>query len=434
MKPSVATYFSGFGLSDIGAMQAGYQPVLSVEYNPNPKIGKPDAIAAVYAENLGDKHLRVEPVQDVPENVLRSLEGVDLFMASPPCIRASVANAQGGETELDGILADAVIRAIRLMMPQSFILENVMGYRSFAAYRAITDCLDALGYWWVDEVVNSADFGVAQTRKRLILRASRTGFVRPFLSRTHKEGGGNSLLPWNGWYGAIEDLLPGCPETDLADWQKKRIPEELKTLLVNGIPDNYREYAVSPLASDSESPTLTASVEKHPMRAVLVEGDAAGDRCPSLLSPEEPAFTLKTGGGVRLHRTILTMPNGAGESCMKETMEPDGSIVSDHSSGSYRAVLIDQNNTAREPSVRVKEEPSFTVISTMMRRPSSTPFTATENENGVRIVALTPRCLARFQSIPDWYKLPEKKGLACTGIGNGVAVNVARVAAEEMKP
>jgi site-specific DNA-cytosine methylase len=33
---------------------------------------------------------------------------------------------------------------------------------------------------------------------------------------------------------------------------------------------------------------------------------------------------------------------------------------------------------------------------------------------------MTPRCLARFQSVPDWYELPEKTSLACKIIGNGV--------------
>lgn len=37
-----------------------------------------------------------------------------------------------------------------------------------------------------------------------------------------------------------------------------------------------------------------------------------------------------------------------------------------------------------------------------------------------RVVSMTPRALARFQSFPDWYELPTKKALACYGIGNAV--------------
>jgi site-specific DNA-cytosine methylase len=34
---------------------------------------------------------------------------------------------------------------------------------------------------------------------------------------------------------------------------------------------------------------------------------------------------------------------------------------------------------------------------------------------------MTPQALARFQSIPDSYELPEKTSLACRIIGNAVA-------------
>jgi site-specific DNA-cytosine methylase len=37
-----------------------------------------------------------------------------------------------------------------------------------------------------------------------------------------------------------------------------------------------------------------------------------------------------------------------------------------------------------------------------------------------RVVKMTPRALARFQSFPDWYELPERNALACRIIGNAV--------------
>ena len=37
-----------------------------------------------------------------------------------------------------------------------------------------------------------------------------------------------------------------------------------------------------------------------------------------------------------------------------------------------------------------------------------------------RVVKMTPRALARFQSFPDEYILPESSALACKGIGNAV--------------
>ncbi len=43
-----------------------------------------------------------------------------------------------------------------------------------------------------------------------------------------------------------------------------------------------------------------------------------------------------------------------------------------------------------------------------------------------RVVKMTPRALARFQSVPDAYVLPDKASLACRIIGNGVAVEAYR--------
>jgi site-specific DNA-cytosine methylase len=43
-----------------------------------------------------------------------------------------------------------------------------------------------------------------------------------------------------------------------------------------------------------------------------------------------------------------------------------------------------------------------------------------------RWVRMTPRALARFQSVPDSYVLPERAALACRVIGNGVPVKLAQ--------
>jgi site-specific DNA-cytosine methylase len=49
-----------------------------------------------------------------------------------------------------------------------------------------------------------------------------------------------------------------------------------------------------------------------------------------------------------------------------------------------------------------------------------------------RVVAMTPRALARFQSVPDSYQLPESRGLACRVIGNGVPCLLAQRIGESL--
>jgi site-specific DNA-cytosine methylase len=47
-----------------------------------------------------------------------------------------------------------------------------------------------------------------------------------------------------------------------------------------------------------------------------------------------------------------------------------------------------------------------------------------------RVVQMTPRALARFQSAPDTYQLPQSNKLACRVIGNGVPSLLAQRVAE----
>ena len=46
--------------------------------------------------------------------------------------------------------------------------------------------------------------------------------------------------------------------------------------------------------------------------------------------------------------------------------------------------------------------------------------------DGHKIVKITPRCLARFQTVPDSFVLPTSASLACQGIGNGVPCEIMR--------
>lgn len=352
--------FTGGGLLDIG-LRGIVDFVGGVEYD--------EAIAAHATKALGHGVLCASVV-DVD---YRQWAGVDYLHASPPCTNASVANSNGGEKDNDTLLASAVCRAIEEIAPMFFTLENVAGYASFTAFQDILECLDKLGYRVHWRVYDAADFGVPQHRKRIMLRARRDGKPLPEVIPTH----GNPvdveasrvqgklfeepLLPWVGWYAAVEDLLPGCPDSQLAPWQVKRLSAQygerfMENLLVNGIPRSHRGD-IDARELQIPAATLTASSDKHPMKAVLVEGQSKGNRPPSLTEWESPSPTQAGTGGGNLNRAIL---------------------------GAYR------------------------------------------------VVALTPRCLARFQSVPDDYPLPEKKSLATKIIGNGIPCGLAPAVFGEM--
>lgn len=155
---TIATLFTGFGGVEVGAIQAGLRPIWGIEYNPK--------IAAVANKNLGNHVI----VADVCRVDPATLEKPDVLHASPVCKNASVAS-KGEEAEEDRETARAVVRFIDTLRPQVFTLENVYPYRHFQSFKIITGCLSKNGYMWDYENVNAADYGVPQTRRRLILRA-----------------------------------------------------------------------------------------------------------------------------------------------------------------------------------------------------------------------------------------------------------------------
>lgn len=357
MTKTFASLFTGGGLADIGAKQAGYSLLWGVELDPT--------IAAIAQQNLGHPVYQASVV----DMDWATLERPDHLHMSPPCQDFSVAKSTGKTSNDNDALAQACIDAIKALEPSTVTLENVEGYRKAKGFQAIVDALWGLGYWVNVDVLNSADFGVPQTRRRLILRAVKGGFPGPLPE---------PVKPWKGWYQAIEDLIPTLPETQFAPWQLKRLPK-----LFDG---------------------QTWMVQRQPG----AKGD--GER-----AVDEPIKTF----------------------CSTDTVP--------------KAYFVEDPNSSRDATIRGFDEPVPTVISGALRRPISSPkalllskdkgdysdghrwqdepaMTTTANDNGRRriatpsgrVVRMTPRALARFQTMPDWYTLPEKNALACRIIGNGI--------------
>lgn len=419
--------FSGGGLADIGAKQAGCVLVSAVEYD--------EKIAEVYRVNHGD-HIHVAKVQAMDWH---KTEASNIVWASPVCKEFSIANKDGEESAEEMSQAEAIASLIRIQHPKIFLLENVVQYRTSQSINIIRKALSENGYNFTEENVNSADFGVPQTRRRLILRAVRKGIVPP-LVKTHanplrQAQGMESLfgeeydaVPWNGWYNAVSDLLDALPTTQFAPWQLKRLEKMNYSFLIaqdygswntederkrslrsssepsctiksthTGKPKAFL-YPVNgenalPLAAEVPSAAIVADHGAVRHRAFLVEGDVAGDRLPTVPNGREPAITIKATGGGRVHRAFLM-------DCQ------DSKLCG-----------VTNSNTA---------DPTFTIGASQDKRPARAWL-----EQG-RVVSMNARCLARFQSVPDTYMLPNKSGLASTVIGNGVCCLLARRVIESM--
>lgn len=407
MNPTLGVMFAGGGVGTIGLDMAGLSPAWAVEYSPE--------IAEYHRLNLPGECI-IADVSDVDYSQLR---GVDFLWTSPSCVNASVANANAGEKEADRQAARAVALAIDELRPRWFALENVTAYRHFDSFKLICDALANLGYWLTWEHVDFSTMGVPQTRRRLILRATMDGLLRCLPPPTRRIG----------WYEAIEDLLPILPESQFAKWQLARLPagwENGAAFLHMTRNTQFANPTGTGMKTCDEPAGTVCSSESQSARAFLVDGKNSGQEWgKGYKDSEEPCFTVT---GDHPPRAFLFANGCYGEKLVSASInDPSFTVTGNSNQTGVRAFIVDCQSGAQDGlTVRDGQAPMFTVTGSSPKHPARASIP------GGRVVAMTPRALARFQSLPDSYVLPEKKSLACRLIGNGMPTLAAKVIAESL--
>lgn len=192
-------FFSGCGGLSLGLGMAGWDGVFAIEKDPMAfrsfKRNLVDEDAPFGHFDLWPSWLSKEPhsIENVLDSTdivehLKSLKGeVDLVAGGPPCQGFSVAGARNGNDPRN-LLVFKQIQAIDILRPHYVIIENVGGFeKKFVnrpsdnttisiAEEAMTE-LKKIGYNVGKVIVNAADFGVPQLRKRVILFGAEKDYV-----------------------------------------------------------------------------------------------------------------------------------------------------------------------------------------------------------------------------------------------------------------
>ena len=193
--------FSGCGGLDLGVQQAGFDLVFATDHNSLCAQSHARNFAAVPFVEASIADLRIE-------DHLGGAEGqIDLLVGGPPCPPFSKSRfyLKDKPRALDDPVADMTLRgylrALEILRPRAFLLENVPGL-GYSAHRSALELIESeagrLGYVTNWAVLNSADYGVPQIRQRFFMIGSKDGKVE-MPEPTHSKPGledESSLPPW----------------------------------------------------------------------------------------------------------------------------------------------------------------------------------------------------------------------------------------------
>ena len=173
-RPSDPTFidcFAGAGGLSLGLVGAGFRPVFAFDNDP--------LACETYRRNLGD-HIVHRDLQSVVAH------GVDLrpdlVAGGPPCQGFSTQRRGPADDERNDLVAAYFEFALSLK-PSLILMENVpgvLGERGRAGMAQVRERLSRHGYDFAADVVQAADFGVAQRRRRAIVVAWDPSRSKPF--------------------------------------------------------------------------------------------------------------------------------------------------------------------------------------------------------------------------------------------------------------
>lgn len=159
MSLKVISLFAGAGGLDLGFERAGFKIAMANEFDKT--------IWDTYEKNHKTPLIRGD-IRDINESDFPST--VDGIIGGPPCQSWSEAGAGRGINDLRGQLFYEYIRILKDKQPKFFLAENVSGMladRHSEAVQNIVKLFKECGYDVSMTLVNAADYGVPQDRKRV---------------------------------------------------------------------------------------------------------------------------------------------------------------------------------------------------------------------------------------------------------------------------
>lgn len=285
----IVSLFSGAGGLDLGLIQAGNEVIWANDIDKN--------AVETYKHNIGD-HIILEDIKNIDVN---SIPDADVVVGGFPCQGFSQANRFRMLDDERNFLYRFFYNVIKTKQPKFFIAENVKGILSLGKGEAIKQIIadfEKAGFITELHLVNMADYGVPETRQRVIILGQRKDLSEAMLFHfpepTHDKDAIDGRMPWKSIKEAIDHFPNPDEPNDVMNHEYSKYKVE------------YRDYtAHRPTNPDKPSPTI------------LARGNGGGGVCAI------PHYNGKRRLTVRESASIQTFPedfyfSGARGSCYRQ--------------------------------------------------------------------------------------------------------------------
>ena len=178
-QPLAIDLFCGCGGLTEGLKQAGFRVTWAVDVDSlsveTYRVNHPEVLAR-------ETDIRRLQADDVRVELGLRVGDLDLLAGCPPCEGFSALRTLNGSrrvTEAKNDLVLDFLRFARAFEPRAIMLENVPALAKDARFGTLITSLREMEYRTEYRILNTADYGVPQRRRRLILLASKDGEI-PF--------------------------------------------------------------------------------------------------------------------------------------------------------------------------------------------------------------------------------------------------------------
>ena len=177
-KLKILSLFAGAGGMDLGFKNAGFDIVWANDFDP-------DSVKT-YKRNFGN-HIVLGDIEKIRTNHMP--DNPDVVIGGFPCQGFSIANLGRSVDDSRNKLYKQMLRVIRVKKPKYFVAENVEGILTLgkgAVIQKILKDFKSIGYKVDYKLLNAADYGVPQARKRVFIIGNRLGLENPYPDQTHQ--------------------------------------------------------------------------------------------------------------------------------------------------------------------------------------------------------------------------------------------------------